>query len=67
MQKSQEHDFSESLTLPERPVGMGCSGSPQGRKSLEGMLSWGAGKKAIHTHFCIPYITHQDVLHVIET
>ena len=31
------------------------------------MLSWGAGKKATHTHLCIPHITHQDVLHVMET
>lgn len=67
MQKSQEHDFPESLTLPERPVAMGCSRPPQGRKSLEDMLSWRAGKKAIHTHLCIPHITHQDVLHVMET
>lgn len=48
VQKSQEHDFLKSLTLPERAVAMGYSGPSQGRKSLEGMLSWRAGLDHIH-------------------
>lgn len=43
VQKSQERDFLESLTLPEGSVVMGWTRPSQGRKSLEGMLSCRVG------------------------